>query len=312
MRTLKLMICYVGKDSSLAVSLAKRIEKIDFGEDKLDVTYMDKPGVGCANNWVTWSEENVLSSDIVMQIWTKNTMESVDSIDAINNKVILNELLTAMNNKKQVIVLDNVGEDNYAKGYTLNSYNVSKTFISDFNESFDKIVEVIKDRIYRIIHNDHPTYLVPQKVLISNDSMGSLGERFVGRKKELQEMDEMFAHGKNVVILSGDGGIGKTEIARYYASIKGTKGLYCYKACGDEHNLKLSSIILSLDYENELSDEDKKKSDCEKALIRINECKNVDPRFILIIDNFNSDFDESENKKIINKLTEVVSFKVLI
>ena len=313
MKKINLFICYVGKDSEKAISFAKEIEKQKHDDYELDVIYMDEEGVGCANDWEVWSEENIKNSDIIMQIWTKNTMESILDDKKINDKVIRSELRLARSLNKQIIILDYVGEENYAEGFDIASKTLSKTYMDEYSDNqIEKVLKAVEDRIYKVLHNEKPDYLLYQKVIKSSDSMGTLGNMFVGRTEELKEIDDFFNEGKNIVILSGEGGIGKTEIAKEYAKEKTTKDLFAFKVCSNEHDLKLSSVILSFDYENDLDEEDKNKSDYEKALIRINQLKDINPRFILIIDNFNSEFDEEENKKIINKLSESINFKIII
>ncbi len=307
---MRLMICYVSKDKDLAIKIADYIDNCKF--DNLEVIYMDKPLVGCANDWVIWSETNIKSADIIMQLWTDNTMESIDSNIQINNKVIRDELYLARSLSKQIIILDMV-KSNYAEGYDIASKTISKTFINEINnDSLEIIKKQIEDRIYKIKNNIHPEYQITQHTIKSTyDSMGNVSDTFIGRDAELNEINSLFNSGKHLVVISGEGGIGKTEIVKNYARKYGNKDLICYKVCGDEHDLSLASVILSLEYDNELKEEDNKKSEYEKACIRIESLKQMDPRFLLIIDNFNSDFNTGENKKLINKLIDCINSKVL-
>ena len=314
MRTIRMMICYVSKDRAIAEAIAKRFDGKRYADldAVLDVIYMDKDNEGCVNDWMEWSVETVRKSDIVMQLWTENTMAS--SSNAPDVKVISDELQLARTEKKQIIILDSVGRKNYAPAFSLFNIHVDDfPYLCDLDEKDMKSIEtIVFGRMIRIVQNKIPDYLVPESTIRCNSAMGTLGDEFVGRKSELDDIEKLFRYDdKKIVVVSGDAGIGKTEIVRKYVEDHRQGQYYCYKVCGDDHDLSLAKEFLSLEYSNPLTEEEMKLDDYDKVCLRLNSLREMDPRFILVFDNFNADFDEENNKKIINKLSETIPFRVV-
>ena len=320
MRKIRLMICYVSADKEIALRLAQMLQGKTYPDldAEIDTIYMDKPGSGCGDDWSEWSIGTVLSSDIVLQIWTSATMRSDVAGVKVNDKFIREELKNARDAHKRIIILHTVDGNDFALGFRAFSL-LSKDYFSDlFNmlaEDIERLYNIVYDRVYKIVHNKPIEYLAPASCLRTNDALGRSPDTFVGREEELQRIDELFKQGKRVVIISGDGGIGKTELVRRYVRRQFNEDaegrLYCYKVCGNQHDLSLASVILSLQYDTDLSEEDKKLSEYDKACIRLGMMSDMDSRFILIIDNFNADFDSGDNKRLINKIIEKVPFRVM-
>ena len=113
---------------------------------------------------------------------------------------------------------------------------------------------------------------------------------FIGRERELARIGELFSQGQQVVFLSGIGGIGKTELARYYAFMNQQK----YRkivflpfhtsiretVCGNE--LRIHKIEQGEDEDNDAYF--KRKLEILKTVV----C----PEDFIILDNFDVDCDD--------------------
>ena len=309
MRTVRMMICYVQKDKAVAEAIARLTDGMVFDDldAKVEVVYMDKPLVGCANDWVEWSTVNVKRADIVMQLWTMHTMTSA-------GKYIADELALAKVEGKQLIILDEAGYYMYTTKLQGLSQTVSVTYLPtlEMNEHVEGVVlSVLRDRVYKCLNGIQPEYRAPVVCIRQKESVGEPDANFVGREAELAQIEQYYREGKKVVIVHGEGGIGKTEIVRRYVQEKGLRDLYAYKLCSDDHDLSLATEIVSLGYNRDLTEEERRLSTFEQAKIRIDSMRNMDKRFILVLDNYNADFDHGENRRILDYLAEAVPFLVM-
>lgn len=117
-----------------------------------------------------------------------------------------------------------------------------------------------------------------EKYIDMTDSLPATISNFVGREKDLEKIDVAFAEGKKMIFLQGFGGIGKSELAKKYATI---------------HEKQYDEVIF-LEYVGSLKDTlnqinihtmkeasfDEKEADLKKLLT---------PSYLLIIDNFDID-----------------------
>lgn len=120
---------------------------------------------------------------------------------------------------------------------------------------------------------------------------------FCGRDRYLERIDDLFESGNRVIFLYGIGGIGKTEIARQYAAMHQNEYDVIVFAVYDRSlkDLMISEMPfeirpalsrLSKDGVRETDDEYYKR---KLDIIR----KSSDRRTLIIIDNFNTDYDEN-------------------
>lgn len=119
-------------------------------------------------------------------------------------------------------------------------------------------------------------------------------EFFVGREKELQEIDEYFEKGNHVVILSGMGGIGKTKLAKRYAYDGVKRGEYS-RVTFMTYNKKIENMICSEEMEDTLNafekdERDSKSAYCKKKLKKLKELWGKGD--LVILDNVDCEDDE--------------------
>ncbi|HHH53687.1 MAG TPA: ATP-binding protein, partial [Bacteroidetes bacterium] len=88
-----------------------------------------------------------------------------------------------------------------------------------FSKKVDKSVKVEGDNLAPIITGDNNTLnlprhkipkVLPKQVGLANDI------DFVGRKEELQNVDELLNQNSMLLLLNGIGGIGKSTLVSYY------------------------------------------------------------------------------------------------
>ena len=127
---------------------------------------------------------------------------------------------------------------------------------------------------------------IEQIYLVDNFQYNS--SYFTGRQKELREIEDILSKDQ-LVFLSGIGGIGKTELAKYYAYVYREK-YDTVSFCIYEKDIKTlvnNEIII-----NKISiDEEEKEEEYYKRKIEILR-KNVTEKDLIIIDNFDTDYDE--------------------
>lgn len=108
----------------------------------------------------------------------------------------------------------------------------------------------------------------------------SVTRNFIGREKDLKEIDELLQH-EHCIFLEGIGGIGKSELAKYYASqYKKQYSNVLYL----RYNENLRRTILEMDF----LDDTMEMSDDERFRNHYRFFKSLDSRTLVILDNFDS------------------------
>lgn len=116
------------------------------------------------------------------------------------------------------------------------------------------------------------------KPYLCSELPSSSGE-FVGRENELKGINDAFANGAKAVFLMGMGGIGKTEIARWY----GIKYAKKYDAIIFKHyDGSLEELVEDIDIQNCEDNPREHRKNLQKLM---------DEHVLLIVDNFDTDND---------------------
>ncbi len=114
----------------------------------------------------------------------------------------------------------------------------------------------------------------------------SVSRNFIGRENELKEMEELLKH-ERCVFLEGIGGIGKSELAKYYANHhkkEYSNVLYL------RYNENLRRTILEMDF----LDDTMEMSEEERFRNHVRFLKCLDSRTLVILDNFDSAPEDDE------------------
>lgn len=121
---------------------------------------------------------------------------------------------------KEDVIFKNISPSIYRKLKTL----FEKTLCKSPQNRYKTCSELI-DGLNTVLKISSP--MLPY--LVGNiDSNYILNNVFVGRKKEMISIDEMLSK-NNIAILNGVGGIGKTELAKYYGATRKFDTVYCAK-----------------------------------------------------------------------------------
>ena len=109
---------------------------------------------------------------------------------------------------------------------------------------------------------------------------------FVGREAELAEIGERFEQGDKLVVLTGLGGMGKTELAVRFGLNYLNGNVYFIKF---EDSFTHTIAKMASGIRPELPNEQQKRPDSELCTAVLNILENHGPKDILIIDNVDSD-----------------------
>lgn len=176
-----------------------------------------------------------------------------------------------------------------------------KTIRSSPNNRFEKINDVIKLLIKLIQELEKETNIISSKI--------SLNSFFVGREKELSEIQTKL-NDNDFLIVSGIGGIGKSEIVKKYLSNKSKN--YDYIIYMNYH----SSLETTISSDSELhisnisilEDENYEQYAIRKLNILM---ENITENSIFVIDNINLPFDKM-NKNILSVIKRINCKKIFV
>ena len=185
---------------------------------------------------------------------------------------------------------DKIGEFfyNYTRGY--NMINVYENLADDTDEK----AKFVND-VHEFISNRRVGKPTPSS-RYNSDVQDNCYEsvNIIGRENEIAEIDEAFASGSKMVVLSGMGGMGKTTIARkYLEKCREEKKFVCPQIVrielreGRERNL-YDSFIDAVAYKPEFRNlSEKEKHEKKKEIVQ-----NLPDYYLLLVDNINDITDD--------------------
>ncbi len=315
MKDYRLLISHVGKDEDIAIRCVKALD-ITIGQEdngfKIVPVYMESKTDGCFGDYMEWSEKAVNTCHGVLAIITDNTAATNVSDDGIeaNVKVMYKEISFAMKQHKDVLVLRKTGVE-LQTGYNLILQNIKCAPFG--NDNLDSAIEKIANDV--ILHakrrfGGDPLLEYAGKVGATlKPSIISDTSAYLGRGDKIAEIDDCFDSGKRIVCITGFGGIGKTTLAKMYAKAHPAEPVVLQYCTAEETSLKNAVISLSMEYDS--PDFEKMDID-EKYTLRIKQLGNLDTRTLIIIDNFNADFGNVNNREVLDVLSTLDNCKFLI
>jgi hypothetical protein len=188
--------------------------------------------------------------------------------------------------------IDNNVQINIAKdNSTINSeyYSGSKYGVSNSN------IGVVGDNA-KVIYNMPKVFDPNKKIMQTNLAM--LSENFTGREEYIKEMECLLIK-QDVIVLSGNGGIGKTQIVLKY--IKSNKDKYKYNniafinaSSGDSITKEYSQF---LNIEND-----------DNTITNMKSWANVNQNWLFVYDNLDEEFLEKYNESslYLNKALKII------
>lgn len=105
------------------------------------------------------------------------------------------------------------------KFYAAHTAGFSKTYcnLEDLTSAFEKIKKQVGDFL-SARQEGKPVPSIQPELPILREAYVEPSAPFIGRKEEFQKLQQAFDEGTQIIVLSGVGGIGKTELSRKFAS----------------------------------------------------------------------------------------------
>lgn len=206
--TLKVFISFCNADRSLKEAIKARLSNLDnYFKAKDIVLEIIEMDTHCTGDWATWMIEAVASSDCIISIITNNILH------ADVEKRVYEEIVEARN-KGKIRIPFIVSDEELPPKYRANLNGTSEVRVRNdylnLNEKLDELVNKVKISLDSICNGfNNQVDILPDYLQINED------DSFVGREKEMQEIKEILDN-NNVVILHGEGGIGKTSLAKHF------------------------------------------------------------------------------------------------
>ena len=206
---LKVFISFCGVDRMFKNIIKNKLnslnEYFNAKEIALEIVEMD---THCFGDWATWMINAVSSADCIIPIITDNVLH------ADVEKRVYEEIVEARNKGKIripfIISDDNELPANYRANLNGTSEIRVNSNLSDLDNKLDELVLKTKNSLDMVCKGFVNQEDIMPEYLELNDE-----DYFVGREKEMQEIRTMLEN-NNVVILYGEGGIGKTSLAKQF------------------------------------------------------------------------------------------------
>lgn len=287
---MKIFLSYCGDDRAQKNLLKDRIVSLvgEYREMGIAVEIVEME-THCAGNWDEWMIPAVKECDIFVPLISDNAMYPKTGVP----KRMLEELTTARNtNKKMVpVIMSSNGVSDTFQAHIGRVSQVWYAYDTDGDgDPFDEAVGKIRILINAIIKND----TVDQGESVDVIGCGVVqNTRFVGREEYLNQLEREL-ESTNVVILKGDGGIGKTSLAENFF-FKSDKYKRAYLVSASE-GIKSGICNIRFRSTEYVTNEDERYSANYSLLKALNKDT------IVILDNCDKELDEYELYQLVGRM----------
>ena len=212
MKKIQIFISYCGADSAKMHDLRDNYLlkiKEDYVNKDVDVVICEME-TDCAHEWDAWMVGAVKQSEILVCILTDNTLYPKD----FREKRVLEELRVARDNALNIVPVLFNGRG-LPDEYQAHIGRISQIWYAN-GETQEQIFSEVEEKVRLLLDK-----IVSGNKIRQYESVKIIGCQFskfagfVGREKEMEEISEKFKE-SNLVILKGEGGIGKTCLAKAF------------------------------------------------------------------------------------------------
>ena len=279
MKRVEIFISYCGADQPLkdevASALGTVIEEYE-GELEIELVAMD---THCAGNWAEWMIEAVKSCEIFIPLLTRNSMHTADGE---TRKRMFEEARIARNSNKEMVPFASCSIPDEMEAH-VGTYSAVGTVRG--------VTEKTRILLEGIVTGKRNAFRMGAS--LAGFTSAESNRNFVGRKKEIKWLEEHLDK-RNVVILTGAGGIGKTTLAECFFQAKRDKYSSAY-IVNAQNGVRRS--IIDLPFETQyIKDENERYAENKRLLSALDE------KTIIILDNCDITIDGSEIDDILDKL----------
>ena len=286
-KSLQVFISYCTADELKKEALKKHLIQLQQSYAERDVELkICEMGTCCADEWDKWMIKSVKESDVVIFILEDSIFQG--------NKRMLEELRVARDEGKGIVPLI-LTEQELPDEYKAHIGRLSQVWYTYENGDEETAYKQAVDKAKILLEG----FLTGEKV-DQGDSVRILSgvafknEKFVGRRKEMDWLREKFSQ-TNVVILQGEGGIGKTSLAEnfFYQNPDLFSYAYVITASNGVHD-----AIRSIDFETtrHIKDADERYRENYRLLSALSE------KVVIIFDNCDDEVNTDELSQILNQM----------
>lgn len=286
---LKLFISFCGADRKIKDDIKNRMEElIQFYKEKnvtLEIVEMD---THCTGDWATWMIQAIDSSDCFIAILTDTVFHA--EID----KRVYEEVVEARNKgitRIPFIITDDFDLQDKFKSHLLGTSEVrlgNHYSELEYTEKLNELFLKTKNSLEKVYHG-----FVSEPELLPSYMEFTPSDIFIGREQEMEDIKKMFEN-SNVVILRGQGGIGKTCLAKNF--FFKYRDLYSKAYIVSAPN-GIKEAIANLDLLNVYQDS---KDIEEKYKNNLNQLCKLSEKTIIILDNVDCGVNKTEINNLIH------------
>ncbi len=289
---MQLFISFCAADRIIKDKIKSHFKKlVSFYKEKnvdLEIVEMD---THCPANWDNWMMDAVDSSDCVIAILTDNVFY------ANIQKRVHEEILEARNRQIPRIPFIITNDSELPNEYKANLLGCSEVHLGntytkkELKQKLDELFIKTKNTLEKVYKGFVAQPIILDTKECNKDNMPS--KIFIGREEELKEIKKIFEV-SNVVILHGQGGIGKTSLAKNF--FFKYKDMYANSYIISAAN-GIKEAIAKLVFENVYQGS---KNVDERYQENLRQLKKISDKTIIILDNVDCGIDKDEINNLLN------------